>query len=116
MNIAGSSRVEFELKSHRKRSEVHYEDPISLAQFIRTALKMNDEGSSSLRFPADFPQLINLLEILFCSAKIGRRPDNGQSLIVDTIEPLLGANIGDLKKGVRDSLSCGTSWSITSPQ
>jgi hypothetical protein len=102
MKIAGSSQIDAELKSHRKRSEIHYEDPISPAQSIRTALIADDEGSSRLRFPTEFLQSLNLLEIPFCSAKIGRRPDNGQSLIVETIEPLLGANVSDLKRDVRD--------------
>lgn len=101
MRIAGPC-VDSGLQSHRKRSEIEYEDPISPAQSIRTALKNTEEGGPSLRFPPDFLELLNPKEIPFCSAKIGQRPDNKQSLIVETIDPLAGVNIVDLKRDVRD--------------
>ncbi|CAG8197603.1 unnamed protein product [Penicillium salamii] len=98
----GRPHVDSGLKSHRKSSEVEYKDPISPAQSIRVALKNNDEQVRPLRFPMEFLNEINPQRIPFCSAKIGRRPGHDQSLIVETVEPLPGANVGDLKRDVRD--------------
>ncbi|CAG7993204.1 unnamed protein product [Penicillium salamii] len=97
----GRPHVDSGLKSHRKSSEVEYKDPISPAQSIRVALR-NEEGVHPLRFPMEFLNEINPQKIPFCSARIGRRPGHDQSLIVETIEPLPGANVSDLKRDVRD--------------
>ena len=92
--------VDSELKAHSKSSEIEYKDPISPAQSIRTALKT--EGGHPLRFPTEFLDSINLQKIPYCSAKVGRRPGHHQSLIVESIEPIHGANINSLKRDVRD--------------
>lgn len=90
------------LRKNRISSAMEFQDPIPPAQSLRIALHPTDTYTPSVRLPSDSLISINPQEIPFCSAQVGRRPDNGQSLIVERIEPLPGADVGDMKKDIRD--------------
>ncbi|CAG7947060.1 unnamed protein product [Penicillium nalgiovense] len=97
-----SDRVNFGLTTNRKSSAMDFRDPIPAAQFLRTALNPTGMNAQSVRLTADSLISIDPQEIPFCSAQVGKRPENGQSLILERIEPLPGANVGDIKKDIRD--------------
>ncbi|KAJ5048744.1 hypothetical protein NUH16_007253 [Penicillium rubens] len=97
-----SDRVNLGLTTNRKSSAMNFQDPIPAAQFLRTALNPTDMNAQSVRLAADSLISIDPQEIPFCSAQLGKRPENGQSFIVERIEPLPGANVGDIKKDIRD--------------
>lgn len=101
MRLAGD-RIDYGLRKNRISSAIDFQDPIPPAQSLRTALKSTEANAPSVLLPAETLISINPQEIQFCSAQVGRRPENGQSLIVERIEPLPGANIGDMKKDIRD--------------
>lgn len=96
------SQIDDGLRKNRRSSAMKFQDPIPPAQSLRAALHPTDGHAPSVRLSSDSLISINPQEIPFCSAQVGRRPDNGQSLIVERIEPLPGANVGDMKKDIRD--------------
>lgn len=88
-----SDRVNFGLTTNRKSSAMDFRDPIPAAQFLRTALNPTGMNAQSVRLTADSLISIDPQEIPFCSAQVGKRPENGQSLILERIEPLPGSTL-----------------------
>ncbi|OQE01226.1 hypothetical protein PENVUL_c043G07365 [Penicillium vulpinum] len=97
-------KVDSGLSTYRKSSAsaIDFQDPIRPAQSLRRALNPTDTNAPSVRLSTDFLISINPQKIPFCSAQVGQRPENGQSLIVERIEPFPGANVGDISKDIRD--------------
>lgn len=96
------SYIDDGLRKNRISSAMKFQDPIPPTQSLRAALHPIDGYASSVRLSSDSLISINPQEIPFCSAQVGQRPDNGQSLTVERIEPPLGANVGDMKNDIRD--------------
>ncbi|OQE35336.1 hypothetical protein PENCOP_c013G04988 [Penicillium coprophilum] len=95
-------QVDSDLSTNRKSSAIDFKDPIAPAQSLRRALNPANAKTPPVRLSADFLISINPQKIPFCSAEAGRRPENGQSLIVERVVPLPGANVGDISKDIRD--------------
>jgi hypothetical protein len=96
------NKVDSGLSTYEKSSAKDFQDPIAPAQALRRALNPRAANPPSVRLSADFLISINPQKIPFCSAEVGRRPENGQSLIVERVKPFPGANIKDISRDIRD--------------
>ncbi|KGO40440.1 hypothetical protein PEX1_074580 [Penicillium expansum] len=102
MKLANHHQVDVGLEKSRKYAAIDFNDPIPPAQALRTALNPTVTNAASVCLRSEALISINPQDIPFCSAQVGQRPENGQSLILERIEPLPGANVGDMKKDIRD--------------
>ncbi|KAJ5365919.1 hypothetical protein N7517_008805, partial [Penicillium concentricum] len=95
-------KVDSGLSTNKKTSAIAFKDPIAPAQSLRRVLNPTNANAPPVRLSEEFLISINPQKIPFCSAEAGRRPENGQSLIVERVTPFSGANVGDISKDIRD--------------
>ena len=99
-----NTQVDGSLRLHSNLTAVDSQEPVASAQSLRAALNSasNEINHQSVLLPEGVLETFTPRHISLCSALFGQRTDTGESIVLERVEPLQGANVQDLKRDVRD--------------
>ncbi|KAJ5139336.1 uncharacterized protein N7515_004184 [Penicillium bovifimosum] len=99
---AATPQIDDALDSYRNASSEAVSAPVSSAQSLRTALDPARSSKTPIWLSEDGLENLRFEHIPLSSAKEGRRDNTENSLIIETIQPIPGANAKRFERDIRD--------------